>query len=863
VLTGLLAAGHGPVVAGAEEGEKEMAPSPRLRFHAPRVSRPIEIAGRIDPEAWAQAAALRGGAVDERPDMLEGQLRRWIRTGPSIRHAPGRFEGGPRFWFAWDAEHLYLAARSRVDPEVGLVADDRGAGAVPVLDHDDRYTFALDLSRVAGARRQGVLMSSVNPLGVARHHHFASDFKPNAKIEPVAIEPEVASAVWTDDSGRRWWDVQVGYDRADLALARPLAPGARVGVNLARVRSFPWRRQGLPTAGHYMDGAGFPVARLTRAAPYVRVARLAGPGEGPARFEAEVHNPGERPRRFEAGLRVAPEGQETEEAEGPPAHRHTFEVAAGGRARLALGGGEAPREAATLEAWVRAAEGGAVIHAERLALRPGAAEAGFLDFDPDFGAAPMAVVAFDPGTETARLEGDGYAPRGRSGGPVDALSYAVRAAGGGRTWIEGAGDRVSGRRVWASMDLAPLPPGTYVIEAALFDAAGQTLARRTLPGFEKIVAAGGRFRYRWTFAVRVDAGALARLPALRDLAPVTGRVNRWVREGRAAGHTGDFYHNHDHLHSYLALERFPQLTPVDATWARRSLPGAGLQVRKHFTGRVIGNASMVVGGEAYPAYAYRRPDRVAALYEQYTGNHLYLYVSFRTRPEDYPAYTPYVVATAGASGSEQRIMEALFAALAAMRPDVKAHLTETGRIAPVLQRLLRRHYEGVETEADYLTARAHPVVFHGGKIDLEGMVQGAQAMTRGGIPPGVRLEILGEDAGAAARFTTPAAIARTLHAGGAALAMRVRAAPAAAPEGPPLRWRWVVLRGDPARTRIQTSGPGGREAALHIDPQPGRVDIGVFAARADSGWSAPAIISVETAEGAARGAGGEAGGENP
>ncbi|MFW5682028.1 MAG: hypothetical protein ACOC1G_03395 [Phycisphaeraceae bacterium] len=344
-----------------------------------------------------------------------------------------------------------------------------------------------------------------------------------------------------------------------------------------------------------------------------------------------------------------------------------------------------------------------------------------------------------------------------------------------------------------------------------------------------------------------DEKRLGAQPALRDLAPVTERVNQWVRDGRAAGNVGDFYHNHDHLHSYLALQKFPQLTPIDATESRRSLIGAGIQVGRLYTGRVIGNASMVAG-VSYPEYAYQRPEFVHALYQQYTNNHLYCYVSYRTGPQDYSAYTPYVVATAGASGSEQKHLEAFFATLAAFRPEVKRELTEHGLIAPTLQMLLRRHYQGVDSDDDYLSAKAHPEIFNRKKVGLEAMVEAAQAMTLDDLPPMVKLEVLEEDFGRAEgtgkRFTTPGAIARFDRVGDGVRHLRITANNSTDPTDKELRFRWVVLRGDADRIDIQPEGENAETTEIRVEPHDQRVDIAVFAHNG-SQWSAPAVVSVD------------------
>ncbi len=394
------------------------------------------------------------------------------------------------------------------------------------------------------------------------------------------------------------------------------------------------------------------------------------------------------------------------------------------------------------------------------------------------------------------------------------------------------------------LNLSDIPAGEYHITISLLDATGTELRQRTLKGFDKIQGDHG-VRYLWWRDVATDSEALARHEPLRNVEGITEELGQWHRQKTAAGNVGDYYHNHDHLHSYLALQNFPQVTPIDATDASRSLIGAGLQHRKLFTGTVIGNASMVAGGVSLPEHAYRNPQFVDALHDQYTNNHVYLYPSHTTQAEDYSAYTPYVIVTRGSSGSEQRIMEALFATLAAFRPETKQRLRQTRAIAPMLQMILRRHYRGAETDADYLSGKAHPVIFNGKHIEVQGMVAMAHQMRVDRLPPVVRLKVLSEDFGAhhsdGRLFTTPGAVAR-LARDAATHTMTVSARQTVDANGRDLSWRWVLLRGDPEQTKVETLDSAGSTARLTFMPQAGRVDVAVFASNAVY-WSAPAIVS--------------------
>ena len=62
-----------------------------------------------------------------------------------------------------------------------------------------------------------------------------------------------------------------------------------------------------------------------------------------------------------------------------------------------------------------------------------------------------------------------------------------------------------------------------------------------------------------------------------------------------------------------------------------------------------------------------------------------------------------------------------------------------------VQFILRRSLRFVQSDADYYTGRAHPVVFQSQDLDVDRMVQMAHDMTLSTIPPVVRLAVLEED----------------------------------------------------------------------------------------------------------------------
>lgn len=347
-------------------------------------------------------------------------------------------------------------------------------------------------------------------------------------------------------------------------------------------------------------------------------------------------------------------------------------------------------------------------------------------------------------------------------------------------------------------------------------------------------------------------------------------------EGRAAGNHGDLYDNLDRGHSGFGASAFPQLTRVVyGTTARAAGLDYGLADRILFDAPVIGNSSTALTSgplwRSQPRFGLTAvTDGPARLARIYMSGALRVYPEHRDHDPEHgdtlPANTPYYLLSQGSSGSDRKHLEALAMILAGFRSDTKAALKRAGLIAPTLQMVYRRGRRGMDTAAAYLSGPAHPTAFPAEGIDLAAMVARANALTPDEIPPLVRLAVESETQAhegldffgeglSETLFDTPAAIARVWRSAAGRREMVVSVAGTRDPGGRPLRFHWVLLQGDPARSRIEPLDAGGHRARIRLDwqsarPAPGRadilsprIDIGVFA---DNGacLSAPSFISV-------------------
>ena len=357
------------------------------------------------------------------------------------------------------------------------------------------------------------------------------------------------------------------------------------------------------------------------------------------------------------------------------------------------------------------------------------------------------------------------------------------------------------------------------------------------------------------------------------------RLSKWFAEGTAAGHFGDLYDNCDRDHSNLDYGQFPQLTRIEY---RPDVPQQfyyGLQHLWLHGGVVLGNSSTASEAQPFwrsnPRQAYVNPAAMATLVLQYFHNHLYIYPEHRDHDaghngeggfgDVFPANTPYVLISQGSSGTDRPFLDAIACTMAAFRPEVKQRLIERELVAPTLQMIFRSSQKSVRHPDDYLTGVAHPSVFEGLQIDTLKMVEAAHSMTLQTMPPLARIRVEQQDEAIVGRdyfeaadreqlFDTPCAIARIGRSTQYRRQMTITARESFDLNQHPLKFRWVVLRGDESRISLKPLDEAGSRAEISVawhprrkihpgsDIESNRVDIGVFA-RNGSQWSPPAFVS--------------------
>ena len=360
-------------------------------------------------------------------------------------------------------------------------------------------------------------------------------------------------------------------------------------------------------------------------------------------------------------------------------------------------------------------------------------------------------------------------------------------------------------------------------------------------------------------------------PVMTGDNPAATRLDALYKTGQAAGNFGDIYDDRDGGHSSMPANLFPQMARTRYDDSTRGFE-RGLNASLLFETPTIGNASLAITGGPFwrslPRAALTEPKQVQALYREYVSNQIYVYPEHRDHDPDngdtYPANTPYYLISQGSSGSDQPILQAVAAILAAFRPEVKSFLVSHGLLAPTVQWIFRVSQDGVKTNSTYLSGKAHPTVFNGASLNVLEMINRANQLTIADVPPMVSIKVTEESEGGAAAdtslpiagdrlFDTPSAVARVIRSTSFQKRLVVDAGDTVDPGDQPLTFRWVVLNG---KADIHLLDDNGSKAEIVIpwqERQPeiwqpaltsDRVDIGVFASHGTY-WSAPAFISLE------------------
>ena len=364
-------------------------------------------------------------------------------------------------------------------------------------------------------------------------------------------------------------------------------------------------------------------------------------------------------------------------------------------------------------------------------------------------------------------------------------------------------------------------------------------------------------------------------------------LEKWMSKGTASGLSGTVWDNRDDGHSKINLDQMPGMVQFKYKPSEAKTKGWGLQTRV-MDKTTVGNSSTAhkqIDKGSQPRCAYSSPIGLSVLRKQYRANNIYIYPSHMDhiagnqregksqtkkrgagRGDMYPTNTPFIIVSQGSSGTDKPFIRAVAWTIGSFQRDVRLFLEEHGLLMPTVQMLLRRSQNNIDADKEYLTGRAHPVVFDRRNINVIKMMNAAHRMALKDIPPLVQLKLISEDTMVAGRdfigpirlseklYESPELISRIWRGYSPSRTMRISAAGTINPSGLPLQYYWVVLRGPADKVDIQLLNRDGSEAAVRFaypyrsESQwlegmwSNRIEVGVFAGTR-SNISAPSFIT--------------------
>lgn len=252
------------------------------RFNVPQMSTPPKIDASIDPLEWREAARV---------------------TGVVVTHSLVYKDRPVSFWLAWDAKHLYIAARSDVLPGHQLYRTRREPKTTGVV-YDDAYEFGLflhDRNKLEG-EVSSFLKIVLNSFGAGEYMKIYPSIGQN--MYNWAPDAKIANRLYEAD-GKQWWDMEMALDLKDLQMPVENKAGDKLDILLAADLKNPdWQWLDFPSASGHLEQYGFPRTTLTADQPYVQVERLAGLHDEKLDLQATIHNPGKVPVAVTAALKV-------------------------------------------------------------------------------------------------------------------------------------------------------------------------------------------------------------------------------------------------------------------------------------------------------------------------------------------------------------------------------------------------------------------------------------------------------------------------------------------------------------------------------------------------------------------------------
>lgn len=450
------------------------------QFNVPQMAAPPKIDGIIDPVEWRDAARV---------------------TGVVVTHSLIYKDRPVFFWLAWDAKHLYIAARSDVLPGHQLYRTRREPKTTGVV-FDDAYEFGLflhDRNKLEG-EVSSFLKIVLNSLGAGEYMKIYPSIGQN--MYNWAPDAKIANRLYETD-GKQWWDMEMAMDLTDLQMPVENKAGDKLDILLSGDLKNPdWQWLDFPSASGHLEQYGFPRTTLTADQPYVQVERLTGLHDENIDLQATIFNPGKEPVTVAAALKLTynPPKASKEGSRAVVDERQTLTIPAGGsvpfKVQKAFPGlvydqkvtDDGSSKKVTVLSFSdlsfdvtrdNAPDAPRVYH---YACKFGGTDKSYLKAEPrkvEFDAS----IKFNPASNKIEINGDTLDARIPAGSNPAALTYAVEKNG---SVIKSGRITQAAHLIYSDIvQLPKLSAGKYQVAVALVDGDGKTLVSRKDLSFEK------------------------------------------------------------------------------------------------------------------------------------------------------------------------------------------------------------------------------------------------------------------------------------------------------------------------------------------------------------------------------------------
>ncbi len=320
---------------------------------------------------------------------------------------------------------------------------------------------------------------------------------------------------------------------------------------------------------------------------------------------------------------------------------------------------------------------------------------------------------------------------------------------------------------------------------------------------------------------------------------------------------GFLYQNRDRRHSMLSVTNYPGMTPIglDREGQQRGFDLDFPNLNPHLP--LFGNSSraLVQGANwrSIPrALMTGESRRMMTQARFYLANQVwvfpavddYNFTSTNFYGDVFASVTPYWFVTQGRSWSDQYYLKAAIEATGALKPETRQVILQRGLLAPTLQKLVRRSLKTVLTDADYLTAKAHPTALPPSGLDIARLNKLARDLKPEQVPPvaiikGVKMGTVFEASDIPElTYLSPCAWAFVLRSPDIARSFTIQASGGT-------DYAFAVVHDEKGAARLQRLAPDTAQVMIDREKMTvtNRVDVAIFAKTPASDWGAPSFVS--------------------